>query len=100
MVSNAVLKFALKSAESEHLVAPVLTVCAETCKLLEKKNNNAISFTFKVTDTALKILASAPEKVGILNEFVNRFHFMSFSGSYADTLEARLPLLCPYGKSA
>jgi len=46
-----------------------------------------------VSQTAGIVLRHAPDKLAVLNEFVNRFRPRSWSGSRAEILERRFPLL-------
>lgn len=64
---------------------------AGACKLFEKQDDEKTPLA--ISDTAATLFASTPEKSAVLKEFVNRFHPRSWSGSLADILEARLPLL-------
>ena len=64
---------------------------AGACKLFEKQDDKKSPLAISGTATAL--FASAPEKSAVLTEFVNRFRPSSWSGSRADILEIRLPLL-------
>lgn len=61
------------------------------CKLFEKNDGDRAPLV--ISDTASRLFASAPEKSAVLTEFVNRFLPRTYSGSLADILDTRLPIL-------
>ncbi|MGV1803833.1 hypothetical protein ACQZ6A_18365 [Agrobacterium vitis] len=64
---------------------------AATCDLFEKSDDDNPSSTISKTATAL--LSKAPDKVAIVKEYLPRIWPNSWSGSRADILEKRRPLL-------
>ncbi|MBW4523217.1 MAG: hypothetical protein KME16_26555 [Scytolyngbya sp. HA4215-MV1] len=64
---------------------------AESCKLFENQSDEKIPLV--ISNTAVALLEAAPDKKVIVETLVRRFQPSSWSGSRADILEARLPLL-------
>jgi hypothetical protein len=64
---------------------------AKACKLFEKQYDEKAPLA--ISDTAFALLAAAPDKTAVVTKFIHRFRPIVWSGSLADILEARLPLL-------
>ena len=64
---------------------------AGACKLFEKQDDEKTPLA--ISDTAVALLAAAPDKIVVVQKFIRRFRPSGGSGSPADILEARLPLL-------
>ncbi|MCT7375479.1 hypothetical protein [Chelativorans salis] len=64
---------------------------AATCRLFENRHesNNKLC----ISETAKSLLNNAPVKLEVVREYISRFQPRSGSGSLADTLEQRIPLL-------
>ena len=64
---------------------------ARACTVFEKQDGKTVPVTLSAT--ALELFASAPDQSVVLEEFIGRFYPWGSSGSRADILESRLPLL-------
>lgn len=64
---------------------------AATCQLFEVSQDE--SKELSISRTAIMLMHHAPDKLAALKEFVPRFRPKSWSGSCADILERRMPLL-------
>jgi hypothetical protein len=61
------------------------------CKLFEKQKDETAPLM--ISDTAIALFEEAPDKNAVVEKFIFRFQPSSWSGSLADILEVRLPLL-------
>lgn len=64
---------------------------AATCKLFEKLDSEGGNLV--ISETAISLLRHAPGKITVVRKFIERFRPRSWSGSLADILEHRVPLL-------
>jgi hypothetical protein len=64
---------------------------AGACKLFDVQDDGKAPSA--ISDIAKALLAASPDKAAVISQFVRRFHPMSWSGSLADIMQARLPLL-------
>lgn len=71
---------------------------AKVVSVFAGKAADAEAPALKWSDAATALLEKAPDKIEILKIFIQRFRPMSWSGSRAAVMEARLPLLTAMGK--
>jgi hypothetical protein len=64
---------------------------ADTCKLFEKQDDKKVPLA--ISNTAVALLAAAPDKTAVVSRFIRRFRPSVWAGSLADILEAKLSLL-------
>ena len=64
---------------------------AGTCKLFEKRDDEKTPLA--ISDTAVSLLAAAPDKTAVVPKLIRRLRPSFGTGSLADILEARLHLL-------
>lgn len=59
----------------------------------EAQDLDEVSGALRWTETAKRLIQSAPDQIAVLNAFLQRFRPSGWSGSLAAILESRLPLL-------
>lgn len=67
------------------------TFAAKTCRLFDRFNE--LENEIQLSEVAKVVFANAPNKKLVLSIIAERFHPRSWSGSLADILEQRMPLL-------
>ncbi len=95
ITDELVIEWAREDPENRFLRLSQCIRAWHDAKAQDEENSNALSWT----KLAMRILDECPNKVEVLSAFIGRFYPRSWSGSLANILQARLPLLEALSKS-